>query len=87
MITAEQAKHYTKSFDPNEKNAKKVLDEIERKIKRGDRHVWAYTTCLCRDYAEDIASYCRSLGYSNARISDIYSNSGVRGGNMLVIDL
>jgi hypothetical protein len=40
-----------------------------------------------RSYAEDLAKYCREHGYTNACIKDIYSRSGVRGGNYLSIDL
>ena len=86
MINADEAKKYQKPFTPG-KAGQEILDDIERQIKRGERHPWAFTTGLCRDYAEDLAKYCRSLGYTNARIEDIYSNSGIKGGNKLVIDL
>ena len=88
MINAEQAKQYTKEFVPNERFQREVLDEIERKIKAGDRHPFAFTTGWCRNYAEDAAKYCREkLGFTNARIEDIYSIYGQRGGNYLQIDL
>lgn len=87
MITAEEAKKYKKEFEPSETAKKEVLDVIERQIKNGERHPRAYTTSFVRSYAEDLAKYCRSLGYSNARIEDVYSLSGVRGGNYLQIDL
>jgi len=88
MITAEEAKKYVNAFVPSEKAKKEVLDVIERQIKRGERHPTAYTTSFIRSYAEDLAAYCRSLGYSNARIVDIYNKrTGQRGGNYLIIDL
>lgn len=84
MITAEQAKQYTKAFEPN----KCHVDEIESQIKRGERHIQVWTTGYCRDYAEDLAAYCRQQGFSNARIVDIYNRrTGQRGGNYLAIDL
>jgi len=84
MITAEQAKQYTKAFEPN----KCHVDEIESQIKRGERHIQVWTTGYCRDYAEDLAAYCRQQGFSNARIVDIYNRrTGQRGGNYLSIDL
>lgn len=84
MITAEQAKEFTKPFEPN----KCHIDEIESQIKRGERHIQVWTTRYCRDYAEDLAKYCREQGFSNARIVDIYNNrTGQRGGNYLQIDL
>lgn len=86
MITRAEANAYIKEFVPTGAG-KEVLDEIEKKIKDGDRHPWAFTTHLCREYAEDLAKYCRSLGYTNARIMDIYSKYGVKGGNYLKIDL
>jgi hypothetical protein len=88
MITADQAKSYIGEFVPSETAQKEVLDVIERKIKSGDRHPTAYTTRFVRSYAEDLAKYCRSLGYTNARIVDIYNRrTGERGGNYLQIDL
>ena len=84
MITAEQAKQFTKEFKPNQD----LVNEVERQIKNGERHIHVYTTRYCRDYAEDFAKYCRSLGYTNARIEDIYNmRTGQRGGNYLIIDL
>ena len=88
MITAEEAKKYTKEFVPSETAQREVLDVIERQIKNGERHPTAYTTRFVRSYAEDLAKYCRSLGYTNARIVDIYNRrTGQRGGNYLQIDL
>jgi hypothetical protein len=88
MMTAQEAKAYMKEFVPNEKAQKEVLDVIESKIKKGDRHPSAYTTSFVRSYAEDLAKYCRSLGYKTARIEDIYNlRTGQRGGNYLIIDL
>ena len=84
MITAEQAKQFTKEFKPSQE----LVDEVERQIRKGERHIHVYTTSYCRDYAEDFAKYCRSLGYTNARIEDIYNQrTGERGGNYLAIDL
>ena len=84
MITAEEAKQYTKAFEPNECHVK----EIERQIKNGSRHIQVWTTGYCRDYAEDLAEYCRKQGFSNARIEDVYNRrTGQRGGNYLAIDL
>ena len=84
MITAEQAKEYTKAFEPN----KCHVDEIESQIKRGEKHIQVWTTGYCRDYAEDLAQYCREHGFNNARIVDIYNRrTGQRGGNYLAIDL
>jgi hypothetical protein len=88
MITAEEAKAYTKEFVPNECAKREVLDVIEAQIKRGERHCTAYTTSFVRSYAEDLAKYMRGLGYANARIVDIYNvRTGQRGGNYLQIDL
>ena len=88
MITAAEAKQYAKEFVPSEAAQREVLDVIERQIKRGDRHPRAYTTSFNRSYAEDLAAYCRKLGYENARIEDIYNlRTGQRGGNYLIIDL
>ena len=84
MITAEQAKAYTKKFEP----IKSHIDEIERQIKNGERHIVMFTTSYVRSYAEDLAKYCREHGYTNARIEDIYNRrTGARGGNFLAIDL
>jgi hypothetical protein len=84
MITAEQAKAFTKPFVPN----KEHIDEIEWQIKNGYRHIMVYTTRYCREYAEDLAKYCREHGYTNACIKDIYNRrTGQRGGNYLSIDL
>ena len=64
-----------------------MLDVIERQIKEGNRHPRAFTTRFVRSYAEDLAKYCRDLGYKNARIEDIYNKrTGQRGGNYLAID-
>ena len=84
MISAEQAKQYTKKFEPS----KELVEQVENQIKRGERHIHVYTTSYCRDYAEDFAKYCREQGYTNARIEDIYNRrTGQRGGNYLAIDL
>ena len=83
MITAEQAKAFTKPFVPN----KEHIDEIERQIKKGERHIMVWTTSYVRSYAEDLAKYCREHGYATACIKDIYSIHGVRGGNYLSIEL
>ena len=84
MITAEQAKQFTKAFEPN----KCHIDEIERQIKRGDRHIRVWTTGYLRSYSEELAKYCREHGYTNAHIEDIYNQrTGQRGGNYLAIDL
>jgi hypothetical protein len=84
MITADQAKAFTKPFVPN----KEHIDEIERQIKKGERHIMIYTTRYVRSYAEDLAKYCREHGYTNACIKDIYNmRTGQRGGNYLSIDL
>ena len=83
MISAEEAKKYAKTFEP----PKDMVNYIESEIKRGERHIQYFTTCYCRDYAEDCADYFRELGY-NARIVDIYNQrTGQRGGNYLKIDL
>lgn len=87
-MNAEEAKAYIKPFTPSETAQREVLDVIERQIKEGNRHPKAFTTSFVRSYAEDLAKYCRSLGYSNARIVDIYNQrTGQRGGNYLTIDL
>jgi hypothetical protein len=84
MITAEEAKQYTKAFKPNECHIK----EIERQIKSGSRHIQVWTTSYCRDYAEDLAKYCREHGFVNAYIKDVYNiRTGQRGGNYLSIEL
>lgn len=84
MITAEQAKQYTKKFEPN----KCHIDEIEKQIKSGSRHIHVWTTSYVRSYAEDLAKYCREQGFTNARIEDVYNRrTGERGGNYLAIDL
>jgi len=84
MINAEQAKQYTKKFEPS----KELVEQVEKQIKRGERHIHVYTTSYCRDYAEDFAKYCREQGFTNARIEDIYNRrTGKRGGNYLAIDL
>jgi len=84
MITAEQAKEYTKAFEPN----KCHIDAIERQIKNGERHIQVWTTGYARSYSEDLAEYCRQHGYKNARIEDVYNRrTGERGGNYLAIDL
>ena len=84
MITAEEAKAYTKEFTPNPKH----IEEIERQIKNGEKHIQLWTTSYVRSYAEDLAEYCRKHGYANARIVDVYNQrTGVRGGNYLAIDL
>lgn len=84
MISAEEAKAYTKPFEP----CKAHIREIESQIKEGRRHIQVWTTGYCRDYSEDLAAYCRSLGYHNAQIKDVYNRrTGARGGNYLSIDL
>ena len=84
MITAEEAKKYTKAFEPDER----LVKELEEQIKQGKRHIQVWTTMYVRSYAEDFAKYCRSLGYTNAHIHDIYNMAtGQRGGNYLKIDL
>ena len=84
MITAEEAKAYTNEFVPR----KEHVEEIEKQIKRGERHVQVWTTSFCRSYAEDLAEYCRKHGFTNARIKDVYNlRTGQRGGNYLWIDL
>ena len=84
MITADEARKYTKSFEP----CKEHIAEIERQIKNGSRHIQVWTTRYCRTYAEDLAKYCRVHGYTNARIEDVYNiRTGQRGGNYLAIDL
>ena len=84
MITAEQAKAYTKEFEP----APSIVREIESQIKDGRKHIQVWTTGYARTYAEDIAEYCRKHGYTNARIEDVYNRrTGARGGNYLAIDL
>lgn len=84
MITAKEAKQFTKPFVPN----KEHIDEIERQIKNGSRHIQVWTTCYVRDYSEDLAKYCREHGYTNACIKDVYNlRTGQRGGNYLSIDL
>ena len=83
MINAEQAKAYTKPYTP----PRELVAEVEEQIKRGCRHISVFTTRYCRDTAEDFAKYCREQGFRNARIEDIYSNSGIKGGNVLRIDL
>lgn len=88
MITAKEAQQYVKQFEPSETAKREVLDVIEAQIKRGERHPTAFTTRFFRSYAEDLAEYCRSLGYKTARIEDIYNNrTGARGGHKLVIDM
>lgn len=82
MITAEEAKKYVKEFVPE----KEILDSVESQIKSGSRHIQFFTTRYIRSYAEDVAKYFRKLGY-DARIVDIYSVYGARGGNYLNIDL
>lgn len=83
MITAEQAKQYTKAFTPK----KEHIEEIERQIKSGDRHIQVWTTSYTRSYAEDLAKYCRQHGY-DACIKDVYNlRTGQRGGNYLSIEL
>ena len=84
MITAEEAKQYTKGYVPPQK----LVDELESQIKKGERHIWVWTTGYFRSAAEDFAKYCRSQGYRNAQIVDIYNQrTGERGGNYLKIDL
>lgn len=84
MINAEQAKAFTKPFVPN----KEHIDEIERQIKNGSRHIQVWTTKYWRSYAEDLATYCRAHGFTNACIKDVYNQrTGQRGGNYLSIDL
>jgi hypothetical protein len=84
MITAEQAKAYTKEFEPNPSHVR----EIENQIKNGSKHIQVWTTGYCRNYAEDLAEYCRKHGFTNARIEDVYNRrTGAKGGNYLAIDL
>lgn len=84
MIIAEEAKKYTKAFEPE----KCHIDEIERQIKQGNRHIIVWTTGYIRSYAEDLAKYCREHGYTNACIVDVYNQrTGQRGGNYLKIEL
>lgn len=83
MINAEQAKAYIKPYTPPQE----LVDEVEKQIKNGNSHISVFTTRYLRSCAEDFAKYCREQGYRNARIEDIYSNSGVKGGNVLKIDL
>ena len=84
MITAEEAKKYTKAFEP----LKSHIDEIESQIKRGERHIQVWTTGYARSYSEDLAKYCREHGYTNAHIHDVYNQrTGQKGGNYLKIDL
>ena len=84
MITAEQAKQFTKEFTPNQE----LVNELESQVKRGERHIRVFTTRYIRSYAEDFAEYCRQHGFKNARIEDIYNRrTGQRGGNYLAIDL
>ena len=88
MITAEEAKKYVKEFVPSSTQTA-ILADIESQIKKGERHPCSFTTRLFRQDAEDLAKYCREkLGFTNARIVDIYNNrTGARGGNYLQIDL
>lgn len=83
MMTVEQAKAFIKPFEP----PTEMIAEIERQIKLGERHPWVYTTSYVRSFAEDCAKWFREQGFTTARIVDIYSNSGVRGGSILQIDL
>ena len=84
MITAEQAKAYTKPYNPPQD----LVDELEKKIKSGERHISIFTTRYVRSCAEDFAQYCREHGFTNARIVDVYNQrTGQRGGNYLQIDL
>ena len=84
MITAQEAKNYTKKFTP----AKELVDDLEKQIKSGSRHIMVWTTGYCRDYSEDFAAYCREHGFTNAHIHDVYNQrTGQRGGNYLKIDL
>lgn len=84
MITAEQAKSYTKVFTPYPEHER----AIEEQIKSGRRHIQVWTTHYAREYAEDLAEYCREHGFTNAHIHDIYNQrTGQRGGNYLKIDL
>ena len=84
MMNAEEARKYTKEFEPN----KCHVDEIEYQIKKGNKHIQVWTTGYCRSYAEDLAEYCRKKGFRNARIEDVYNRrTGQRGGNYLAIDL
>lgn len=87
MMNAQEAQKHIKPFVPSETAQREVLDVIEKQIKKGNRHPRAFTTRFVRSYAEDLAKYCRSLGYKTARIEDIYNQrTGQRGGNYLVID-
>lgn len=84
MMTFEEAQKYVKPFTPN----KCDIEEIEKQIKRGERHIFMYTTQYNRSYAEDLAKYLREQGYKTAEIKDIYNRrTGEIGGNYLSIDL
>jgi hypothetical protein len=84
MISAEEAKKYTKAFEPK----KCDIDSIENQIKSGERHIKVWTTMYTRSYAEDLARYCRQHGYTNAHIHDVYNQrTWQKGGNYLKIDL
>ena len=84
IISAEEAKKYTKAYVP----PTELVNALEAQIKRGERHIQVWTTRWCRDAAEDFAKYCRSQGYTNAHIHDVYNQrTGQKGGNYLKIDL
>jgi hypothetical protein len=84
MMNAEEAKKYTKPFEPN----KEHVEAIERQIKNGVKHIQVWTTHYWRPYAVDLAEYCRKQGFKNARIVDVYNQrTGQKGGNYLAIDL
>lgn len=84
MMSADEAKKYTKEFEP----LKCHIDSIESQIKSGSKHIQVWTTGYARTYAEDLAEYCRKLGYTTAYIKDVYNiRTGQRGGNYLSIDL
>lgn len=84
MITAEEAKAYTSEFVPK----KEHIDEIERKIKNGERHIHVWMTSYINSYKYDLVEYCKKHGFTNARIEHVYNmRTGQRGGNYLAIDL
>ena len=84
MISATEAKQFTKAFEPSQEHIK----SIEAQIKRGERHITVFTTFYTNSYKYDLVQYCKKHGYENARIVDIYNNrTGQKGGNYLQIDL
>ena len=84
MITAEQAKQFTNEFVPK----KEHIDDIERQIKSGSRHIQVWMTSYVTSYKNDLVDYCKKHGFTNARIEHVYNiRTGQRGGNYLAIDL